>query len=147
MKPGIDIIREAKDVSIYQRLIQQLGDYSKNFAFTGVDKLFKKAVETGKSILPSDKNALKILDYVLQGESSSGVVQKLLNTRFSDLPMEVRPLCKSGKGKEVAFWMVKERMGDKVKDLINFDDEGKGHWVDVNGEKATLLPMTGSEKK
>jgi hypothetical protein len=124
-----------------------LGDYSKNFAYTGVDKLFKKAVDTGKKIIPSDKNALKILDTILRGETSSGVVQKLLNTRFSDLPIEVRPITKSGKGKEVAFWMVKERMGDKVKDLIDFDDEGKGHWVDVNGKTATLIDMETKKDK
>lgn len=139
MKSITQKIQEAKDVSVYKRLVQVLGDYSKGFPFTGVDKLFQSAVNGGKKILPGDKFALKILDYVLQGESSSGVVQKLLNIRFSDLPVEFRPLSKKDRRKEVAFWMLKDRMGDKVIDLISFDNEGKGHWVTADGEKATLI--------
>ena len=134
-------ITESKDVTVYKRLIQVLGDYSKSFPFTGVDKFFRNAVEKGKQILPSDKTALSILDYALQGESSSGVVQKLLNIRFSDLPMEVRPCGKSDRRREVAFWMMKDRMGDKVVDLINFEGDGKGHWVDANGDNVTLIDM------
>jgi hypothetical protein len=141
MKPIMQRIQEAKDVSVYKRLIQILGEYSKGFPFTGVDKYFQKAVNMGKNILPRDKTALNIIEYVLQGESSSGVVQKLLNTRFSDLPVEHRPCTKKDRRKEVAFWMLKDRMGDKVVDLINFEGEGTGHWVTADGEKATLIDM------
>ena len=134
------VVLEAKDVGTYKKLIQALGDFSKSQAFTGVDKLFKKAIDDGKKILPKDKQALAILDHLLQGDStSSSKVQQVLNTRFDTLPIEVRPIIKSGDNKEVAFWMVADRMSDKVQDLINFSGEGKGKWVDKNGEKATLV--------
>ena len=140
-------ILEAKDVTVYKRLIQVLGDYSKSFPFTGVDKLFQQAINQGKKIMPTDKFAIQMICNVLEGETSSGIVQRLLNTRFADLPAEVRPMSKKGRTKEVAFWMLRDRMGDKLLDLINFDGEGKGHWVTADGEKASLIDMNIKKSK
>jgi len=138
---------EARDVTVYKRLIKALGDYSSQYGFTGVDQMFKKAVEAGKKILPKNKEALGILDYIVSDESSSGCVQKLLNTRFTELPAEVRPIAKVGKRKEVAFWEVGDRLGDKVVNLLNLDGKGGGRWVTAEGEKVTLVPLQTEEDK
>ena len=147
MKNILKKIREAKDISIYQRLLQVLGDYSGSIPCTGVDKLFDVASEHGKKILPKDKKALEILDYILSGGTTARVVHKLLNLRFSDLPVECRPIMKDGRKHLVTHWSREKKISDRVKDLIDFDLSGKtGHWVDIDGEKADLLPIKKEEK-
>ena len=133
-------ITEAKDVTIYKALLRVLGDYTTKAPMTGVDKLFQKAVDNGIKILPKDSKALEILSNVLCSDTTtSGVVQKLLNTRFSSLSIDIRPISKSGRKKEVAFWDNGNRICDKVVDLINFDGKAKGNWCDVDGTKVSLI--------
>jgi len=133
-------IFEARDVNIYKGLLRVLGDYTAEVPCTGVDKLLDSAIEQGKKILPSDKRALSIIDYILVTDSTPAVVQKLLNMRFSDLPVELKPLTKDGRKHVVAFWMRGKKISDKVKDLIDFDGiGGKGQWVNIDGEAVTLI--------
>ena len=147
MKHILKKIQEAKDVSIYQRLLRALGDYSASVPATGVDALFGVVAEHGKKILPKDKKALEILDYILSGGTTARVVHKLLNLRFSDLPVECRPIMKDGRKHLVTHWSRSKKISDRVKDLIDFDLSGKaGHWTDIDGEKADLLPLKKEEK-
>jgi len=141
-------ICEAKDVELYKRLLRVLGDYTIKNPVTGINKLFDIAISQGKKILPKDKNALAILNYVLSN-SVPTAVQKLLNMRFGDLPKaEFRPIIKVGKKHEVAFWGRNNQVYDKVKNLIDFEASGKsGQWINVDGEKVTLLDLTKEEKK
>jgi len=133
-------IFEARDVNVYKELLKVLSEYTAEVPCTGVDKLLDLAVEQGKKILPSDKRALAIIEYMLTVDSTPAIVQKLLNMRFSDLPIELRPLTKDGRKHVVAFWMRGKKISDKVKDLIDFDGiGGKGQWVNVDGENVTLI--------
>ena len=136
-------ICESKDVKVYKRLLAVLGGYSTNFPATGVSGLFDTVVDQGKKILPNDKQALSIIDFVLQDASEPAAVQKLLNMRFSDVPTEYRPVTKNGNKHEVAFWVRNGVISDRVKDLIDFSNVGKqGGWCDVDGEKVTLIDLT-----
>jgi len=133
------MIIEARDVTVYKALIQVLGDYSKSYGMTGVSRLFQKAVDNGVKILPKDKDALTIIINTIMVGSSSEAVQKLINTRFTTLPMNTRPITKVGRAKEVAFWNSNGKVGDKVLDLINFDGKASGYWSDVQGNKVSLI--------
>jgi len=141
-------IIETKDVEVYKKLLRILGEYNLKAPATGVDRLFDTAVEQGKKILPKDKNALVILDYILSN-SVPTAVQKLLNSRFSDLPkIEFRPVIKVGKKHETAWWSRNTSISDKVKDLIDWEGGGKaGRWTNIDGETATLLDLHKEEKK
>ena len=142
MKEILKKIQEATDVSLYQRLLKVLGDYSTAVPCTGVDTLFDTVAEHGKKVLPKDKKALEILDYILSGGSTARVVHKLLNLRFSDLPVECRPIMKDGRKHLVTHWSRDKKISDRVKDIIDFDLSGKsGHWTDIDGEKTDLIPI------
>jgi len=135
-------IQEARDVSIYQRLLKTLGDYSAAIPATGIDNLFDVASGQGKKILPKDKKALEILDYILSSDITARIVHKLLNLRFSDLPVECRPIAKDGRKHHVAHWSRGSKISDRVKDLVDWDNVGKvGHWTDIDGEAIILLPI------
>ena len=140
-------IIESVDVEIYKKLLRTLGDYSLRAPATGVDRLFDTVIEQGKKILPKDKNALAILDYIFTN-SVPTAVQKLLNLRFSDLPkVEFRPVIKVGKKHETAWWSRNTSISDKVKDLIDWKGSGKaGRWTDIDGETVTLLDLHKEEK-
>lgn len=140
-------IQEAKDVSLYQKLLKTLGDYSASVPCTGVDNLFDTAAAQGKKILPKDKKALEILDYILSSGSVARIVHKILNLRFSDLPIECRPITKNGRKHHVAHFGRDGKISDRVKDIIDWENTGKtGRWVDIDGEKADLLPLKKEEK-
>ena len=59
----------------------------------------------------------------------------------------LKPLYKGKNGrKEVAFWGRGGKVSDKVKDLIDWQASGKkGQWVDVDGNKVTLLEIEGGD--
>ena len=135
-------IRETKGVNLYQRLLRVLGDYSASVPATGVDALFDTVAEHGKKVLPKDKKALEILDFILSSGTTARVVHKLLNLRFSDLPVECRPIMKDGRKHRVMHWSRDKKISDRVKDLIDFDLSGKsGRWTDIDGEAASLIPI------
>jgi len=141
------LINESKGVTVYKKLLRVLADYSHRFPATGVDRLFQSAVDNGMKIMPKDKVALDIINYILHDESPPAAVQKLLNTRFTSLLSDLRPIIKGGRRKEVAFWMTNDRVGDKVIDLINFTGSGRGYWTDVNGGRVTIVDMSVEEEK
>lgn len=140
-------IQEAKEVKLYQRLLKILGDYSVSVPATGVDNLFDVAAAQGKKILPKDKKALEILGYILLGGSTARVVHKLLNLRFSDLPVEYKPIMKDGRKHHVTHWTRDGKISDRIKDLVDWDNTGKvGSWTDIDGEKVDLIPIHAEEK-
>lgn len=140
-------IQETKDVNLYQRLLKILGDYSAAVPCTGVDNLFDVVVAQGKKVLPKDKKALEILDYILSGGSTARVVHKLLNLRFSDLPVECRPIMKDGRKHLVTHFGRDGKISDRIKDIIDWENTGKsGHWVDIDGEKVSLILIKKEEK-
>jgi len=140
-------IQEAKDVSLYQKLLKVLGEYSSSVPCTGVDNLFDTVASQGKKVLPKDKKALEILDWVLSGGSTARVVHKLLNLRFSDLPIECRPITKNGRKHLIAHFGRDGKISDRVKDIVDWENTGKaGRWVDIDGEAVSLLPIQKEEK-
>jgi len=143
----MELFESNVSLNVYRKLLLVLGDYSCAFPGTGVGKLFKQATEYGKKVLPSDKLALKILWTILSKDTSAAAVHKLLNMRFSNLPPELQPIVKKGRSKEVAFWARGASVTDKIKDLIDFKNDGKkGMWSDVDGNKVELLDITVEEK-
>ena len=136
-------ISEAKDVRVYKKLLQALGDYCTRFPATGIDKLFDVMVDRGMKVLPKDKLAINILKYILKSNSSGAVVNKLLNMRFSNLPAEYRPMIMSGRRREVAFWTRDSQTSDRIKDLVDFAGTGKaGKWTNMDGEAVKLIDMS-----
>jgi len=140
-------IYEARDVKVYKKLLRVLGDYSIRAPATGVDKLFDTVVEYGMKIMPKDKKALAILNYILSNPIPIAI-QKLLNMRFSDLPkVEFRPIYRVGNKHQVAWWNNNNQVFDKIQSLIDFKGIGKtGQWTDINGENVTLIDLS-KEKK
>ncbi len=139
MKSMCKKIQESKDVNIYKRLLTIFGEYSSAFPCTDVSNLFDVLVEEGKKILPKDKRALKILEYLLFCYSAPDVIQKILNIRFADLPVEIKPITKKDDKHEVASWERNGVISDRVKDLVSWKGEGQGKWSDIDGEKVTLI--------
>ena len=143
----MELFEANKSLSVYKKLLYVLGDYTDNFPGTGVGKLFNQAIANGKKILPSDKKALDILWCVLTQDTAAASLHKLLNMRFSNLPLELQPMSKPGRAKEVSFWSRGAQTYDKVKDLIDFEGVGKkGSWTDVDGNKMKLIDVTVEEK-
>jgi len=141
-------ILEAKDLEIFKRLLRILGGYAKEAPAQGIDRLFNQVVEHGKKVMPKDKQALAILDELLDEERPADTVQKLMNMRFSTLPVCCRPIVKKGRRHEVAFWNRGEYTSDRVKDLIDFDGAGKaGKWSAVDGTAVQLVDMSKKEDK
>ena len=133
---------EAKKLTIYKKLIRLFGDYSERFPATGVDNYFKVATEKGVKILPGNSRAQDIVYSILDDDTSVPTkVTDLLNKRFSDLDMDIRPMFKNGKRKEVAFWERDGQITDKVIDLIGWEDGKTGRWVNAHGEKVSLIDM------
>jgi len=147
MKEMLKRIQESKDVQIYQKLLKVLGDYSITTPATGIDSLFDTASGEGKKVLPKDKKALEILDYVLSCNSVPRCIHKLLNLRFSDLPVEYRPISKDGRKHRVCHWVRGAEISDRVKDLVDWKNTGKiGKWGDIEGEPVELIPLEKEEK-
>jgi len=140
-------IRESRDVNLYQKLLKTLGAYSADIPATGIDRLFDVVSKQGTKVLPKDKKALEILDYVLSSGVTARIVHKLLNLRFSDLPVEFRPMMKNGRKFQVAHWSRGGKISDRIKDLVNWDGTGMaGSWTDTAGGKVELIPMKKEEK-
>ena len=81
--------------------------------------------------------------WLLKVNSVPAAIDKLLNIRLSQLPIELRPLVKNGRKKEVAHWTRGALVSDKVKDLIDFEGTGgTAFWSDVDGNKVSLLDLS-----
>jgi len=137
-------ILEAKDLDLFKRLLRILNEYTAKLPATGVDRLFDLAVANGKKILPKDKNALAVLDVILNEKNVADSVQKLLNLRFGCVqPVHLQPKTKKGRRHEVAFWSRGGQIYDRVKDLIDWEAKGGTcFWSDMNGDKVELIDLT-----
>jgi hypothetical protein len=136
---------EARDLIIYKKLMVLLGDYTDKFPATGLNNTFKILLNVGMQIIPKDKKAQSILQYVLNHkESVPAVVQNLLNLRFADLPIEYSPIYKNeNAGKTVAFWGRDGKVHDKVISLLNLNLEKNEFWSNEKGEKVELIKLEG----
>jgi len=139
-------ILEAKDVSVYKRLLRVLGDYVEDNAGTEYAELLNRACDKGKQIMPKDKNALAILDNVLKGDTVPRVIQNLFNFRFTNLPICVKPMFKDRRI-VVASWTRGSNTTDRVKELIDWEGRGQGKWTDIDRKKITLLDLTKTDKE
>jgi hypothetical protein len=88
------ILESSLDLIIYKKFLTILGNFIVRFPCTGTDNLFDVLANAGKKILPKDKKALSILNYVLDMNSESSSIQRFLNMRFDDLPADIKPLVK-----------------------------------------------------
>ncbi|MHA2023683.1 MAG: hypothetical protein ACTSWQ_08495 [Candidatus Thorarchaeota archaeon] len=135
-------VLESRDVNTYKKLLTIFGNFCDEYPASSVDRIFNLMIEKGARVLPSEKRARAIIDYVVsECESGPMKVQKILNMRLCDLPVELRPLTKTGKRHEIAFWCRKDQIYDKVKDLLNLEDGGSGHWGDADCKKVILLDV------
>ena len=135
-------IFEAKNLNVFKKLLRILAEYTKNVPDTGTGRLFDLAVKNGMKILPKDKTALAILDHVLDEDAIPESMQKLLNMRFDNLPVDCRPINKSGEKHETAVWTMNDFISDRVNDLINCENVGgTGNWCNKEGEKVSLIDM------
>lgn len=137
-------LNEAKDLSVYKELLRVIGEYTDLFPATGVDRIFTTLVKKGIKTVPKDKKALHILQWVVgkkSVESIPGAVSDLLNTRFSELSSNFKPVYLRGRAREVAFWSKDGRLYDKVIALLSLGDEKIEGWVDVHGKKVELVDM------
>jgi len=142
-------LSEARDLEVYKGLLRVFGKYSERFPATGCATLFKKLLNTGLSAIPRDKRALKILSKTIGSKRKSvpSIVQYILNARFADLPIELRPIFKNGRAKEVAFWDREGKISDKVIDLIDFEGKTrKGSWANVKGANIELIDLSKEDK-
>jgi len=147
MKNKATKILEAKDLQLYKTMFRTLGDYIVNVPMTGIDRLFNTIVEKGAQVMPKDKNAIDILWWVLSCDSPAAV-HKMLNTRFSDLPVGIRPMAKQKQRHIVASWSRDDVISDRVKDLVDWAATGKnGTWTDIDGKKVEIIDMNAREEE
>lgn len=133
-------IMESKDVLVYKLLLNAFGEYTDSYPLAGIGRLFDALIEQGKKSVPSDKRAAEILEYLLTEKPCTTAVQNILNMRFTDLPVKLKPITKNGKKHEMAFWCIDGKLFDQVRYLINFDGlPGTGNWSDENCKKVALI--------
>jgi hypothetical protein len=146
------IIQEAVDVSLYKRVLDLLADYTEFAPATGISQLLDQALEQGKSVIPHNKKAIEILEWIFMGACepdrpkalhagppSAGVCQKLMNMRFCDLPVICRPRYRDGKQLIVACWSRGGIISDRIKDLMAWEGKTGGSWTDLDGNTVTLV--------
>jgi hypothetical protein len=134
------VVLESRNVQTYKKLLNIFGGFCDEYPASSVDRLFELMVEKGIKILPSDKRAMDILNYLIcECDSVSMRVQKILNMRFRNLPAELKPITKSGRRHEIAFWCIDGAVFDQVRRLLNFESGSKGFWSDAEGKKVQLL--------
>jgi hypothetical protein len=136
-------LNEQRDLNIYKKLLLVLSDYTDKFPATGVNSIFKKALTGGLKIICPCEEGQNILKYILNSkESIPAIVQKLLNTRFSDLPVEFQPIYKNeNSGKTIAFLSRDGKIYDKVLNLLNLNLEKDAFWCNEKGEKVELIDL------
>jgi len=129
-------LSEAKDLSLYKKLVVLFDSFVDNYPGTGVGNIYRNSIENGIKSMPKDKAALAIINYAICNYS----VSDILNRRFSELPITVKPMYKTGYKKLCAFYCVDGKLLDRVINLLNF--EGKqGTWTDENCKKVSLIDL------
>jgi len=136
------ILENEKDLTTYEKLLKAFADYTTAFPATGCDTMFNILLNRKTAVIPKDKDAVKILDYVLGSkENAAGIVQQILNMRFCDLPVECKPMYEHEAEKKVACWKQNDVISDKVVSLLDLGQKGKieGFVCCYSGEKVKLL--------
>jgi len=131
-------LNEAKDLNVFKGLIIKFEEFTDRYPMTGISRIFRDILDRGIKVIPKDKTALNILDWLVKGDTDSKTVHNLLNLSFSDLPPSVRPIYKVGNRKLTAFWCKNGKIHDKVFSLLDFDGS-KGYWSDEQGNKVVLI--------
>jgi hypothetical protein len=134
----MELLEAQKDLSIYKRLVQLLGDYQTNVPATGISNIFNKLLDKGIKAIPKDKTAQAILSYILFNKDQALIIECLLNQRFAKLPALYRPTYKDGNKKLTAFWFSNDNICDKSFNLLNLEDS-IGHWCDESGKSVKLI--------
>jgi len=137
MKINLD---EAKDLLLYKKLVILFDTFVDNYPGTGVGNIYRNLIENGIKSMPKDKYALAIISYAICNYS----VSDIMNRRFSELPITVKPVYKDGHKKLCAFYCVDGKLMDRVINLLNFEGK-KGTWTDENCNKVSLIDLKLSE--
>lgn len=133
-------LKESKELSVFKQTLNVFGEYLEKFAASGIHKYLDMLLTAGKKAIPSDSKAKDIIEFSLGMSTAGESVQFLLNRRFEDLPVATRPYYKDGNRHLVAFWSKEGgSVSDRIKDLINWNGEKSGQWVDVAGNKINLI--------
>ena len=136
------LLEAAQDLNIYKVILDRFAEFVDSQPGTGMDKVYRQLLDCGLKCVPKDKRALEILTNLALGMSTPAVIQNLLNTSFSDLPITLRPVYNAAPRKPVAFWSKGGKLYSKVFDLIDIEGEGsKGLWTDEQGNKVELINL------
>lgn len=127
-------VSEEKDVKVYKRMVSTMADYLENIPNSLVYPVFNGLVAGGVACMPKDEKMLDILHFIFTHEKYLAV-NTLLNHRFADLPIQVRP---EADGKVLSIINKDGKVSDRVLDLIN----GK-EWSNNNeGDQNVIVPET-----
>lgn len=136
-------ISEATDLGLFKRILGAFSCFVERQPGTGMSRVYKGMLDVNVKMMPKDKRALDILDYVVKDKSDSAIVQDVMNKSFGELPCTVRPMYKAGSTKLIAFWCVDGKIFSKVADLLDLDDRGgTKFWSDEKGSKVDLIDLT-----
>lgn len=131
-----------KDLEIYKSLVNLFTEYVSVFSTSRAEKVLDYLINSGLKVIPDDSLAQEILLYMLNSKNSVPIkVLELLNLKFSDLPLNLRPRYQEGFEVKNAFWKVGNDISDSVFSLITIVDENscQRFWCDSNGNKVELL--------
>ena len=143
-----ELLEKRGDLKLYKKLLLVLGEYCDRVPATGLSKVLDDLLKAGSAkVLPKDPIAVNILWHCLeQNSSSAAIVQSLMNNRFSDLPVIVRPCYMKDGRKHVAFWERGGKCFDRIMALINLESTGTGHWTAEDGKVVKLIDLKGEDK-
>lgn len=143
MMKAIQRLNEAKDLSLYKRMVDMFARAYESYS--GFGGTYRKILDGGFRIIPKDKRAQEILNYVV-GEGSGKNIQSLMNMRFAELPVDIRPNFRNGKKYETAYWCIDDKLNTKIFDLLSFPEvKGKGKWADESCKGVSLLELQKKE--
>jgi hypothetical protein len=137
------LLEKRGDLKLYKKLLLVLGEYCDRVPATGLSKVLDELLKAGSTkVLPKDPVAVTILWHILeQNSSSAAIIQHLMNDRFSDLPVVVRPCYMKDGRKHVAFWERDGKCYDRTMSLINLESTAQGHWSDEHGKAIKLIDL------
>ena len=139
-------LSEATDLGLFKRILGAFSCVVERQPGTGMSKVYKAMLDVNVKMMPKDKRALDILDYVVKDKSDSAIVQDVMNKTFTDLPCTVRPTYKVGSSKLIAFWCADGKIFNKVADLLDLDGgSSTKFWSDEKGAKIDLIDLTTEE--
>lgn len=137
-------LAEAKDLALWELLVNKFREYVDSAPGTGAGSVLSALLEHGTKAMPSDERACEILQFVCSSPSAAFCVNTFLNMRLADLPLFLRPMYEDEGAQFLARWQRGEKFFEKVKDLVDFEKAGAGSWVMASGKKAKLLASLGA---